>query len=73
MVQVSKKLAPFTPKHNGVSIRYGGEPKEPLPIHLTHEGLCTNMTPADSCVMSYKMNCPSSGIMHFIRVPLVAH
>jgi hypothetical protein len=37
MLVAGKKLAPFTPTYNGVSISYGSEPEEPLLIHLTHE------------------------------------
>jgi hypothetical protein len=37
MFLVSKKLATFTPMHDRVGVRHDGEPKEPLPIHLTHE------------------------------------
>jgi hypothetical protein len=37
MFLAGKKLAPFTPTYNRVSVGHGGEPKEPLPIRLTHE------------------------------------
>jgi hypothetical protein len=37
MLLVSEKLAHFTPTYDRVGIIYGGEPKEPLPIRLTHK------------------------------------
>jgi hypothetical protein len=48
MFLAGKKLAPFTPKYNEVSIWYGSEPEEALPIRLTHKWLCSCVTSADT-------------------------
>jgi hypothetical protein len=37
MFLAGKKLATFTPTYDRIGVRYGSEPKEPLPIRLTHE------------------------------------
>jgi hypothetical protein len=50
MLPTGEELATFTPTYDRISVRYGGGPKEPLPICLTHERFCTCMTSADSCV-----------------------
>jgi hypothetical protein len=50
MFLAGKKLATFTLMYDRVSVRHGGEPKEPLPIRPTHEWFCTCVTPVDSYV-----------------------
>jgi hypothetical protein len=45
-----QKTGTFTPTHNGVGIRDGSEPKEPMHVRLTQKWLCTSVSPVDSYV-----------------------
>jgi hypothetical protein len=41
---VSEKLTTFTLMNKGVGVKYGSEPKEPLPLCLSYDRPCSRVT-----------------------------